>query len=272
MIEFTGSGGSSHEIGSGNSVTRTFLIPWTGRGAAAEALLGTAHPAIPWCWVKSAKLEPFPADPKATGGDLDPTAAEIVYDYAKCTLEYATDFGVAQHWPSDIPKPDIRSNTTLTLECQDTSEFMRFPGRTARWEDNPDGSPGAAVPEADSSAGRILVAKTEYALLWNYVIDAPMTALRGLIGKVNSADFLGCPAETLLFMGFDLRPSTRASITDPGCWSINVKLSYRAIVVGANTYGWNHEYRADGWIRVKMESGAGKVDRYPQTDFFSMFS
>lgn len=272
MIELTGSGTSVHEIGSGNSVTRTFLIPWTGRGVIAETLLGTPHPSIPWCWCKSVRLEPFGNDPKAGGGDIDPVTEEIVYEYAKCTAEYATDFGTAQLWPADIPKPTIREGTTLTLECQDTSEFMRFPARAARWSDNPDGSPGAAVPEADSPAGRMLVAKTEFVLTWNYLKDVPLVRLRGLIGKTNSTSLLGCSEETLLFLGFDLRPSTRASIVSPGCWMVNAKFSYRAVKVGGSEYGWNHEYRADGWRRVQMSDGSSIVDRYPKADFSGMFA
>lgn len=272
MQELIGSGGSTHEIGSGNRVTRTFLIAWDGRGATAEALLGTAHPTIPYCWCKSVKLEPFGNEPKSSGGDLDPTAAEIVYEYAKCTAEYATDFGTAQHWPEEIPKPELRADTTLTLEVQNTSEFLRFPARATRWSDNPMGYPGAPVPEGDSAAGRMLIAKAEFALTWDYVENVPVSRLRGFFGKTNEAEFLGCAAETLLFAGFDLRNSTRASITDPGCWQVPVKLLYREIAVGDESYGWNHEYRPGGWKRVQMTDGGSLEDRYPQTSFSGMFA
>jgi len=273
MEELTGSGGSSHAVGSGNDVTRTFLIAWTGRGAIAETLLGTSHPTIPWSYCKGVRLDPFGNEPKSAGGDLDPTAAEIQYEYAKLTAEYATDYGLANHWPSEITKPAIRANTTLILQTQDTSEFMRIPGRAMRWYDNPNGSPGSPVPESDSPAGRLLVSKAEFSLTWDYLDDPPVSRLRGLMGQVNDAEFLGCAEETLLFGGFDLQPSTRASIITPGCWLLHLKLLYREINVGGNSYGWNHEYRPDGWERVQMDDGTGtKVDRYETEDFSGMFA
>jgi len=51
-----------------------------------------------------------------------------------------------------------------------------------------------------------------------------------------------------------------------------LKFSHRAVRVGENTYGWNHEYRSDGWHRVTMDDGSGaQVDRYPRRDFSEMF-
>ena len=272
MKEITGSNASSHEIGSGNSCTRTFLTPWSNRFEVAEALLGTAHPSLPWAWVKGVKIDPFPDEAKAAGGDIDPATAEISYLWSKLTAEYATDFGLAQHWPEEIPKPDVREHTTLTLECENTAEFLRVPARAMRWADNMPGYPGAPVPESDSAAGRLLVAKTEFQLKWDYLADVPVGRLRGLVGAVNDDEFLGCAAETLLFMGFDLRASTRASIEEPGCWAVQAKFSHRDILIDGTHYGWNHEYRPDGWKRVKMQYGSGWKDRYEPKDFSDMFT
>ena len=266
MSEFVGSNSSTHQIGSGNSATRIFRVPWANRLSVAESLLGSAHPSIPHCWCNQVKIEPFPGEAKAYGG-----AGEISYDLAKITAEYATDFAY-QPWP--IPKPPFRQGTGLSImSIQSSGEWMRLPARAVRWEDNENGYPGEPLPEDDSPAGRILVRKAEYLLLWDYVDNPPLNSWNEKIGKVNSGAFLGCPQETLLFLGYELAPSTRASITSPWCWKLVAKFSYRGIKIGQNTYGWNHEYRPDGWKRVKMNNGSGQwVDRYQKVDFSGMFA
>lgn len=270
-IELVGSNKSSHEIGGGNRCTRTIVVPWASRLSTAEGLLGAPHPSIPACWVRSISIEPFPDEAKASGGDINPTSGEIAYALATLTLEYATDPG-NQPWPTDVPKPSIAAGTALSLSIQAGAEFLRIPARAARWDDNPYGAPESPVPEDDSPAGRILIAKAEYALVWDYLADPPIARLNALVGGVNSGSFLGCPQETLLLMGYEMQSSSRASITAPWCWKINLKFSHRAVRVGQNTYGWNHEYRSDGWHRVTMDDGSGsQVERYPLRDFSDMF-
>lgn len=270
-IELVGSNSSTHEIGQGNACTRTILVAWSSRLSVAEGLLGAAHPSIPACWVKSVRIDPFPDEAKASGGDLNPASQEISYALAKLTLEYATDFG-HQPWPSAVPKPALRAGTALSLAIQSGAEAMRIPARSARWEDNPYGQPDAPVPEDDSPAGRLLVAKAEFTLTWDYVVEPPLAAYNALIGGVNDAAFLGCPADTMLFTGYELAPSVRASISSPWCWRMAVKFVLRAIRIGEQVYGWNHEYRADGWHRVTMDDGSGaQVDRYQRRDFSAMF-
>jgi len=264
-MELVGSNTSAHQIGQGNSATRVFKVPWADRLLAGEALLGAAHPSIPYCWCNRVSIEPFPADAKATQ-----IGNEIVYQWAKVTAEYATDFST-QPWP--FSKPAHRQGTTLAIQSiQIGGEWMRLPARAVRWEDNPNGLPDAPVPEDDSPAGRILVRKAEITLVWDYVSNPPIGAWNQLLGCVNLGTFLDCPGETLLFLGYELTPSARASITSPWCWKLVAKFSYRGIRVGDVTYGWNHEYRLDGWHRVKMSDGAGGwVDRYQRANFSGMF-
>lgn len=255
-MELSGSNSSSHTIGSGNQATRVFVGAWADRLATAKGLLGAAHPAIPSCWCRSVRIDPFPDD------------AKMPYEYAKLTAEYATDFS-NQPWP--FPKPSIRTNTALSIgSIQITAEFMRVPARATRWADNTSGSPDKPVPEDDSGAGRILVRKAEITLVWDYVDDPPISTWNSLRGCVNQSTFLGCEPETLLFLGYELAPSTKASITAPWTWKLTAKFSYRAIKQ-SNTYGWNHEYRQDGWQRVTMSDGQNWVDRYQQQDFSEMF-
>lgn len=265
LIEVSGSNSSSHTIGQGNSSTRVFVVDWASRFTFAESLLGELHPDIPFCWCKSVSIEPFPGqDPVIYSG----TAA--IYDLAKVTAEYGTDFTVAGQWPSAIPKPALRANTTLQLAMSLGGEFLEFPARFTRWDDNSLGEPTGPVPDAESGAGRLLVRQGDITLTWNYVDDPP--TLTQYFGSVNSDVFLGAPAETLLFAGVELEESTKASITDPGCWTVKVTLQYRMIKAGANTYGWNHEYRGeDGWRKVYMFDGSVWEERYTPVPYAGMF-
>lgn len=266
MVEISGSNASQHAVGQGNASTRVWTVPWAERLDFAESLLGAPHPDVPACWCNSVSIEPFPSrDPVAYPGGA------IGYDLARVTAQYAID-PANQPWPID--KPQLREQTALSIQSfQSAAEFLRLPARATRWADNMPGYPSAPLPEDDSAAGRMLVSKIEIALAWDYVDQPPLADWNQRVGQVNDAEFLGCEPETLLFIGYELAASTRASIQSPWTWRLVPKFSYRAIHVDDQTYGWNHEYRADGWKRVKMADGAGGfTDRYPTGDFSDMFA
>lgn len=273
LDELCGSNSSQHSINSGNEVTRVFVADWTTRIQVAEALLGSPHPEFASCWCHTVNIEPLlqDAEPGAGGVIDNPSEQVIVYPRAKITARYGTDVTVAQMWPPEIAKPQIRANTSLTLSIRSTAEFMRFPARDARWEDNPDGEPDKPVPDEESPAGRLLVSQSEYELVWDYVDSPPLSRFEALKGKVNASAFLGCPGETLMFGDYSLEPSRKASVASPTSWKLTVVLRKRAIPVGSNIYGWNHEYRLDGWYRVLMFDGSDWDNRYPPVDFSGMF-
>lgn len=272
MIELAGSNGSEHAIGNGNSSVRTFVVAWSARLATAESLLGTAHPQIPYAWCQSVKIDPHPADPQASGGDLDPLTTAIGYSYAKLTATYATDWSVAAIWPTDITAPSIRADTTLQISGSGSGEFMRLPARSTRWEDATPGYATDPMPHEDSPAGRFLVRSQDITLHWNYVDDPPIDRFDGLQGCVNDDTYLGKPAGSLLFAGYEFSESTKAAIIAPMCWAVRVTLQCRRISVGVDEYGWNHEYREDGWHEVRMFDGTDWVPRYTPADFSDMFT
>ncbi len=264
-MELVGSGESVHEVGSGNTARRVFLVPWSQRLLVAENLLGSPHPSVPYCWCRRVAI--YPAHDEAKAWEEN---GEIQYGLARLEAEYATDFSLAP-WP--IPKPAVRPGTSLAIQSiRIGGEFMRVPGRAVAWEDNPQQDPSGPVPEDNSPAGRILVRTAEISLVWQYVDEPPIGTWNSLLGAVNGTWFLGCPPETLLFVGYELAPDTKASITSPSTWRLLAAFSYRGINVGSAVYGWNHELRADGWHRVVMDDGAGnKVLRYRLASFNAMF-
>lgn len=274
LDELCGSNASQHGISSGNEATRVFVCPWSERITHAESLLGSAHPEFALCWCNTVAIEPLmqEAEPGAGGAIANPATQVIIYNRAKLTATYGTDVTVAQMWPSQITKPTVRSNTSLVFSGRSTAEFMRFPARDSRWEDNSSGSPDGPIPDEESPAGRLLISQSEYELAWDYVDDPPIARFESYKGKVNNAIFLGCAAETLLFGDYGLEPSRKASIASPTTWKMTVTLRKRSITAGASTLGWNHEYRGEnGWKRVQMFDGSNWGDRYPQADFSILF-
>lgn len=272
--ELCGSNSSQHSINAGNDVTRVFAVDWANRITAAESLLGSSHPEFASCWCHTVEIEPLlqEAEPGTGGLINNPAEQVIVYARAKLTARYGTDVTVAQMWPQGVTKPAVRANTSLVLSIRSTAEFMRFPARDARWEDNPEGNPNDPIPDEESPAGRLLISQSEYELVWDYVDDPPLSRFESYKGKVNDDVFLGCPAETLLFGDYSLEPSRKASILSPTSWKMTVVLRKRSIAAGSGTYGWNHEYRGDGWERVLMFDGSNWGDRYPQDDFSALFT
>jgi len=261
--EKCGSNSSAHAVGSGNAATRVFVVDWASRLTFAQSLTGAAHPEIPYCWCNSLKIDPIireqPANESPTG-------------YALVTAEYATDWATANHWPSDIPKPDHCEGTGLTLRMQYAGDFLRVPAREMQWDDNPYSEPDKPIPDDESMAGRILIQGAQYDLQWVYVDDPPIKRLRAAESHVNEDEFLGCDPGTLLFLGFDLTPSANFDLLDPGSWELSLKFMERRIEIGEDIYGWNHELRADGWQQVNMRRNGDSGPRYQPMAFAGLLA
>jgi hypothetical protein len=267
--EIAGSNASQHAVGNGNAATRIVVVDWGARIATAESLYGTPHPEIPYCWCNSVAIDPIMAEQEAAEG-----TGVITYPggHAKITANYATDWAIGNHWPNGIGKPNHRDGTGLTLRVNYSSDFLRLPAREMRWDDNYNDDLDKARPDDESMVGRKLFAGATYDVRWVYVDDPPIERLRGAIGAVNESVFLGCQPETLLFLGFDLAPTAKASIADPGSWELAIKFQERTIKVGQNSLGWNHEYRGeDGWKRVRMYGESWEA-RYQKQDFSGLFA
>lgn len=270
--ERCGSNASTHAVGSGNAATRVFVVPWSQRLTFAKALAAAAHPDIAYCWCRQIKIDPImqeqPADETGAGGMINYPAG-----FAQITAEYGTDWAIANHWPSDIPKPAHCAGTGLTLRMQYAGEFLRIPAREARWADNYQADPELPVPDDESMCGRLLVQGAQYDLDWQYLVDPPIQRLREATSKVNEDEFLGCDPGTLLFLGFDLSAGARFDLDAPGAWNLMLKFQERRIEVGQNVYGWNHEYRGeDGWQEVVMFDGQQWGPRHKSAAFAELLA
>jgi len=276
--ELAGSGASHHSIDQANSATRYFLCKWSDRTTFIEELATLQHPEWgPECAINSIAVEPFSPQQPPSVVVNDPTTDDVSYlqnAEFNCliTAQYNTDFSLAP-WPCDIDKPTIPAGTELVMRTRASSQVIRIPPRKFLSADNPNKNPAGYVPEPDGQEGRIILPTTEFQLQWYYVDEPPIaTWEEDYVGRVNESTFLGAEAETLLFVGFDIEPSTQFLISDPFCFTVTCHFRKRRIVDGSDIYGWNHEFELQGWTRVQMRDGNNSaVDRYQKVDFADMF-
>jgi hypothetical protein len=173
-------------------------------------------------------------------------------------------------WPTTVTRPSHADGTVLRLKASVSGQFLQHPIRAgAEWDDSSPGDP-KPKPKPDQN-GHILIPVTDYPVEWDFVTDPDIESLReDYVGTVNDADFLDCPAESLLCQGFSIEPSVRMHSSDPFAWKITAQIKHRHVRDGAVTHGWNHDYRADppGWARVQV----GGANRYASADWSGMFS
>jgi hypothetical protein len=279
MLE--GSGRSRHSVDSGNSDELVYLGPWEQRYSFAQQKTGRVHPSLVGSYCGDIEIFPIMDElpPSVIITDpLDqlPTYVQNGGAVAVVVCRYMSDFSTAP-WPCDIAKPTIQVGTQLRFEKRSAGQFLYMRPEDMAHEENPTWTATGRKFRHDSQAGRKLISTGELQLAWLYVEEPPFFSWDDtLIGRVNESSFLSCPPETLLFEGYDARPSTNFDLSNPWCYEISATFRKRQIKVDGNTYGWNHEYGwgddGFGWYRVKMGDGSGGVvDRYEKVDLSSMF-
>ena len=257
----------------GFRATRQFLIAWEDRDAFAAEVLGTAteyggggsvhYPGKPSVYAVKLRFVPF--DPEAADvQNLDELTVGLNSygdSFARAIVDYRT---ITDRDRDDGPDNEV--GTHLTYRMVFSREAL--PLTTEGWEW--DGQPTAALP-ADLALTKT-VPLTEHRLTWHQVVNPPWAAIHAAQGKVNASEFLGCPAETLLFEGAEAHKLFRAGI-DQGAsefaWQIDYLFRERSIKHGGSVYGWNHTYRGDpaGWD--KLTNGSDYL--YDATDFNPLF-
>lgn len=274
--ELAGSGRTQHDADNGNGGERLFLTYWGDRYDFAEAIAGQPYPGVPWAYCRQIAVEPFSAELCPDAAALaDPNSQIVTYSQnggkvALVRASYATDYANAP-WPCEIPEPGHTASTRLQLRVRGTAQFLTLPANSTRWDDNQGGYAAGRLPGPDDNV-RLIIPITEFHVEWLYVDEPPANLLRDTQGSVNDAAFLGHEAETVLFESYDIGTMSQFVPSDPFAWKVTCMFRARRIKVGANIYGWNHEYRDDGWQRVWMrEPGGGLVRRYPQADLSGLF-
>jgi hypothetical protein len=235
---------------------REFLIAWEDRDAFAAEVLGAAAPHGGASWVHypgkesvfAVRLRYEPFDPDGPDVKDIPGLTEGLNSYsgslAKATVDYRTVTGQDR---DDGPAGE--TGTHLTYRMAYAADWLPLLPAGWQWEDGQ----GNPVPDALEVAKYVPV--TEHHLTWHQVLNPPWDAIHALQGKVNDAEFLGCPAETVLFEGAEANKLFRAGFEEgpsPFTWQIHYVFRERSIKQGGQVLGWNHFYRNSpaGWAAL----------------------
>jgi hypothetical protein len=173
-----------------------------------------------------------------TGGEFDGSAYPSVYQNALATVDYKTK--TYEHNGSNI----------LTRQISISGEFMTLPARALRWAG---GGSDNLVTGEDLSAGKVLTS-LEHSITAHRVPTPRYSAIRSLIGKVNSVAFEGAAIETLLFIGAELNQEVTAGGSMP--WTVSMKFQER-FINGNTALNWNYFLRPNTgtWERLQLVNG-----------------
>ena len=138
---------------------------------------------------------------------------------------------------------------------------------------NPDGTPYTEDPKdmhTDEDAPMtILLPTAEHQFTWKSVINPPFSSIYSNIGKVNKGGFLGCDAETLMFLGVDAQREFTTGGIKP--WTLDYRFSHRvAQPIGApNPLTWNHFYvpKKNAWKKLTWNGDFA----YQKGNFMGLF-
>jgi hypothetical protein len=257
----------------GFSARREFLVPWESRGDFAEELLGVssayadaqraAYPGKTTVLAQSIYFEPL--DPDSLDEQALTDVADEMNNYSGAFAKALVDYrAIGERDRTDGPENE--SGTRLSYRMRFAAEYQSLSPRSWRWEDDE-----TILPPEDLTLVKRIPA-TEHHLTWSQVVNPPWSAIQSMQGMVNQSEFLGCPAETLLFEGAEANKLYSAGIQDGAsgfAWEIRYVFREKAIKQGGQTYGWNHFYRESpaGWIRLTQ----GTANFYDAADFAVLF-
>lgn len=142
---------------------------------------------------------------------------QVTFDYAKIDVTFKTpDYNYESGGGTGEPAVDGVTYGTVRLAF--AGEFVTIPGRKARFKTS-----GEAL---DSNPG-VLVPNLEYSITRHQIPYLPVTIIKGLVGKINSAAWLGFDAETVLFVGGEAdRSATSEGLQ---AWTIDFKFLWRPV-------------------------------------------
>ena len=272
ITELSGSPRESLNESSGSTAERRYLVPMNQRITFAQAQVGKAYPNFPQARVVAIDMQPWMGeDALPDGVIIDPAISTADYGFQPClvTVKYGPDF-TQKAWPTQFPKPAFLLGTELRFQIRGDAKFLMIPTSACKWDDDV-GSGGGNIPVPEDINSAILIPARAIQIQWDFVNDPPITRLESLVGRVNSDTFLGSEAETLLFEGYDVTETFRASAIAPHTNRVTVNISQRRIDTGAAIVGWNHDYREEpaGWAKLLLTDDE---PRYKLTAFTGMFA
>lgn len=266
---------------SGNSIERRFKV---GRDdlinfiqylcdGGTSGWSGTPAPSVvlPNTYLSAVRFSPLAGDEQHPVSKVitNPLTATNEYKHWLVTATYSL-YPFNLIWPSAVPKPAHRANTTLKLQIKGSKEYKTFAARFLRWSSSGPVAPGATGtpdttnPVPQDMPARIMIPTIDFVVEWDLVLDPPINTFMAAVGHCNYGAFLGCSSETLLLDDYDVQESMRLSTTYP--WAYKCLLNFRFRYVG-----WNMEFREDppGWAYIICADGTPRHPPLSMTNIFA---
>jgi len=187
----------------GMKATREFLVDWADRYALLKELRGTGeefgaqdaaeYPGHANVYAKQVNVEPFKSatpDDVAEFSDVEADINEYTGKLAHVVVHYET---LLTSLPDNAPETE--PGTFLTYSLDFSGEYMTVPLAGVRWESSAD------LPVEEDVFPNIRIPIVEHHLTWHRVINPPWSAIREMVGCVNTGAFMGAGAQTVLFDG-----------------------------------------------------------------------
>ncbi|WP_347245385.1 hypothetical protein [Thermogutta sp.] len=267
FVEISGSNNTTLDASNVVQIDRKFVGPAARVIPFVRYMSKKSHPVARWAYPVSIRIEPYLGDATRSVIPRDPSRAVIGYDVAIVTITYGVNTQAIALWPEGWSVPHHRRGTWLELRLDSSGEFMQI--ESAAWEDNKAKDPAYPIPEHGSPALQLYIPQQRITVVWHGVPWVPKY-LDFYVSKVNAKEFLGKPAETLLFENYSIQMETVLDLNYPVRWAVSCNFLYRC-VQDHGPHGWNEELRRDGWRRVFVRTVYGLRPRYDSADFNRLF-
>ncbi len=233
------------------TVTRIFRVPLENISAFftdcyQDGVTPSRHPSsfFSFLYVDTVTLEPFDA-----ANMLETDVGMLEPDFYKATVTYSPfdrDSG-----GGSSPEEVLTGSVNFTLES------MTLPGYALSFVDTP------TVPISDELNFSLQIPITDRSILVTRQSSVNFSTIRSNIGCVNSADFDGAAAETLLYTGASVR--WKFDSTGKRSFDTEHHFKEKRIQWGASVYGWNHHFdkKTGNWKKVVYYQPGGGSAVYP---------
>jgi len=269
------------------SASDTWMVPWANAHAYAKTLIPLREISGQFSLAATRAVHRYDNSLRAETVDVTPFYGEEPGITGNSPASYWATVKVSYKVPDRSDPEDEDPDdpeTFLTHKLTIGAEMMTVPSRKA--EISEPGSPGETpvseggwMPDAEFEAKKkmtdedspitLLLPTAEHQFSWKRVLSPPFGAIYGAIGKLNNSPFMGCAAETLMFLGVDAQREFTSGGQEP--WTLDYRFSHRcAQPVGApNPLTWNHFYvpKKDGWDKLKFKGEFA----YKTTNFSGLF-
>jgi hypothetical protein len=223
-----------------SSASIDYVIPQADLVAAAQAVLGTAHPFIADLVALNMSFD--------WNGDIDQSDGDW--------KNYAVTFNYG---------PPTEDSEDLGTESWTLSgKTFSFDTKKTEWAS---GSVPMDEAEGDPIRKSIIIPMVDYQVKFTKVAALPQANLISYIGKVNSGAWLGWPDETAMFLG----ANTEKKVTSDGVeFNIGYKFTINCATMGGGAGAamtWNKEYRPSTGLPAEIDPKP-----YTATSFAGIFT